>query len=233
MKLRTVLFASILLFFAQGAGAFQVESLTLHLHLAGLRRAAPPEIVEGYIVLTAEGMFRHVGAAFFNEGFRKIYSFEQNAHGLFVLAVPVPYETREPLKYRLIVDGIWCRDAVNPAFEQDPRTGAVFSIAVVPYVSSARPGVWKIVAEDGRTARFRYETDPGLSVSVVGDFNSWDPFVHELQETYPGVYELELPLPSGEHKYAFLVKGDRVPDPLNPNRLYDAAGRTVSVINIK
>lgn len=232
MKHRTALYIALILLAVQGAWAFHVESLTLHLHLAGLRQAEPPKVVEGYLILTAQGAYRYVGASFSHEGFQNIYSFERNAHGLFVLAVPVPYETREPLKYRLIVDGIWCKDAANPAFERDPRTGAVFSLAKVPYVSSARPGVWKIVADDGRTVRFRYETDPGQFVTVVGDFNAWDPFIHELRETSPGVYELALPLPSGEHRYAFLVRGDRVPDPLNPARLYDSSGRTVSVVRI-
>jgi hypothetical protein len=233
MKRKTALFVTILLFLARGTWAFEVESLTLHLHLAGLTHAAPPEVVEGYLVLTAQGAFRAVGASFAHENFAKIYSYEKNPHGLFVLAIPVPYETREPLKYRMIVDGIWCRDAVNPLFERDSRTGTVFSLAPVPYISSARPGVWKLVAEDGRTVRFRYETDPGQIVAVVGDFNSWDPFVHELVETEPGVYELELPLPRGEHLYAFLVRGERVPDPLNPSRLYDSAGRAVSVVSIR
>ncbi len=233
MKHRTPIAALLLFLAAQAAGAFQVESLTLHLHLAGLRRASPPQVLEGYLILTAEGAFRHVGASFAHEDFRNVHSFQRNAHGLFVLAVPVPYEIRKPLKYRLIVDGIWGRDAANPEFERDPRTGAVFSLAAVPFLSSARPGAWRILAEDGRTARFRYESDPGLFVAVVGDFNAWDPFVHELTETRPGVYELSLPLPSGEHRYAFLVGGDRVPDPLNPERLYDTAGRTVSVIRIR
>ncbi len=233
MKHGTPIAVLLLTLAVQTAGAFQVESLTLHLHLAGLRKAAPPEVLEGYLVLTAEGSFRYVGASFAHENYRSVHSFEKNAYGLFVLAVPVPYEIREPLKYRLVVDGIWCRDTANPEFERDPRTGAVFSLAKVPFLSSARPGVWRMLAEDGRTARFRYESDPGLSVSLVGDFNAWDPFVHELTETLPGVYELELPLPSGEHRYAFLVRGDRVPDPLNPDRLYDSAGRTVSVLRIR
>lgn len=233
MKHKTFVAALLLLLAADAAWSFQVESLTLHLHLAGLRRAEPPHVVEGHLILTAQGSYRHVGASFAHENFRTIYSFERNAHELFVLAVPVPYETREPLKYRLVVDGIWCRDAVNPSFERDPRTGAVFSLAKVPFFSSARPGAWKILSEDGRTARFRYESDPGQYVAVVGDFNAWDPFVHELREMEPGVYELALPLPSGEHRYAFLVHGDRMPDPLNPDRLYDSSGRTVSVIRIR
>jgi hypothetical protein len=233
MKRNTAFLIPLLLLLARGAWGFQVESLTLHLHLAGLRHSAPPEVVEGYLVLTAEGAYRYVGASFAYEDFRTVYAFEKNAHGVFVLAVPVPYEMTEPLKYRLIVDGAWCRDAANPAFVRDPRTGTVFSLAAVPFVSSARPGAWKLLAEDGRTVRFRYETEPGRIVAVVGDFNAWDPFVHELAETAPGVYELDLPLPPGEHYYAFLIQGDRVPDPLNPNRLYDSAGRTVSVIRIR
>ncbi|NLJ46145.1 MAG: hypothetical protein GX430_06260 [Treponema sp.] len=233
MKQRNTIAALLLVLAARAVGAFQVESLTLHLHLAGLSRAVPPHVLEGHLVFTAEGSFRHVGAAFAHEDFRTVHSFQKNAHGLFVLAVPVPYEVREPLRYRLVVDGVWGRDSANPRFERDPRTGAVFSLAAVPFLSSARPGVWRIVADDGRTARFRYESEPGLVVALVGDFNAWDPFVHELTETGPGVYELSLPLPAGEHRYAFLVRGDRVPDPLNPDRLYDAAGRTVSVIRIR
>jgi hypothetical protein len=69
-------------------------------------------------------------------------------------------------------------------------------------------------------------------VTVAGSFNAWDPFIHELYEIAPGVYELSLQLPPGEYHYVFVYRGNRVPDPLNRQLLYGADGRPVSGLSI-
>ncbi|HOX31745.1 MAG TPA: glycogen-binding domain-containing protein, partial [Spirochaetales bacterium] len=83
---------------------------------------------------------------------------------------------------------------------------------------------------DGRTARFLFRGEPGELVTVCGDFDNWDPFIHELAETSPGTYELALPLPPGIHHYAFVYRGEYLPDPLNPEKALSGDGRLVSVL---
>ena len=81
-------------------------------------------------------------------------------------------------------------------------------------------------------------TDPAArSVSLVGDFNSWDKQATPLSTTgVPGVWSVSLPLPAGRHEYAFIIiQGDRserwVADPFTlPIR--DELGTETSVITV-
>jgi hypothetical protein len=211
-------------------GNVLVESLDLHLFLAGLRAPRAPRVIDGELALSAAGPYRAVAAAFEHEGFSVLHPFDRNKQGVFVLAYPVPLARAEPLRYRLVVDGAWMTDPSNPAAERDPSTGIAASVAAVPFIDDRRLGSYHILAEDGRTARFLFRGEEGRSVTVYGDFDNWDPFIHELAEIEPGVYALELPLPEGTQRYAFVYGGEVLPDPLNPTREKNAEGKIVSVL---
>jgi hypothetical protein len=215
------------------AGGNVVESLPLHLKLAGLKAAKGPELFEDYLVLSAVGPFRFVGAVFEHEGFIRIHAFERNSQGVFVLAYPIPLKRSSPLAYRLVIDGVWTADPSNPRRRSDRPTGLELSVVDVPNLSDLRLGRREILAEDGRTAHFLYRAEPGETVSVCGSFDNWDPFIHEMAETSPGTYELELPLPPGTNYYAFVHRGETKPDPLNVAKASRPEGQVVSVVVVK
>ena len=233
-----ILALSALLFLAAAprAAAFDVESLPLHLHLASISGSRAPEVVEDHLVFAISGRYRFVGIAFSHEGWRTVHLFERNGLGTFVYACPVPVERRdrapEPIGYRLVVDGSWIPDPSNPVRARDPASGVMISLVDAPWRSRSDAGAWDLIDADGRTAHFRFEGLAGQRVTVAGTFNGWDPFVHELAETSPGVYELDLALPPGEHRYVFWYRGERLPDDLNPARLYDAEGKPVSILTV-
>jgi hypothetical protein len=211
-----------------------IESLPLHLALAGMKAAQAPRVVEGELVLSASGPYRSVAAAFAHEDFATLHPYERNRQGVFVLAYPVPLKWKaETLEYRIIIDGVWTVDPADPERRSDPATGLELSIARVPYLSDLHLGLYKVLAEDGRTARFLFQGASGESVTVCGDFNGWDPFIHEMSETSPGVYQLELPLPPGRHYYDFVYRGEELPDPLNPQKAATKEGREVSVLVVE
>jgi hypothetical protein len=226
---RSLLACALALIALSAARAFEIESLSLHLHLAALREAQAPEVLEGYLILTAKGPYRSVAAAFESEGYTRIHPYERNRQGVFILAMPVPLKTREPIAYRMIVDGAWMADPLNP-LKGEGRAGIAVSFAMVPYLSDEKPGLYRILAEDGRTARFLFKGAPGMVVTVAGSFNNWDPFLYEMSETSPGVYELEVSLTPGTHYYAFYYDGDEHPDALNLQKASDREGRVVSVL---
>jgi hypothetical protein len=208
-----------------------VESLQLHMKLKGMTRAEPPRVVDDRLVLSVAGPFRFVGAAFDHEGFTVVHRFQRNPHGVFVLAFPVPLKRREPVEYRLVLDGTWTSDPSNPRKIADPAGSFAISVADVPYLSDLHLGVYRVLdGEDGRTAHFLFRAAPGELVTVCGDFDNWDPFIHELSETSPGTYELSLPLAPGLHRYGFVYRGEVVPDPLNASKAHDREGRVVSVL---
>jgi 1,4-alpha-glucan branching enzyme len=105
-------------------------------------------------------------------------------------------------------------------------------VARVPYLSDLHLGLYKLLGDDGRTARFLFRGESGESVTVCGDFDNWDPFIHEMSETSPGIYQLDLPLPQGRHYYAFVYRGEELPDPLNPEKAANREGKIVSVLTV-
>ena len=232
MKIRTVLAAAcvICLSAARGAHAFDVTSVDLHLYLSGLKEARGPVVVEEHLVLSVSGPYRFVGAAFANEDWRTVHPFEVNRYGVFILAVPIPYGEATTVRYRLVLDGLWAADPVNPSAERDRGTGALMSLANLPQRPRSVLGVWDPAREGG--ASFYFEAEPGQRITVAGSFNGWDPFIHELDESEPGHYELSLELPPGEYFYVFVYRGERIADPLNRRLLFGADGRPVSAITI-
>jgi hypothetical protein len=223
---------------AEGAGTLAqprtmgrvIESLTLHLELAGMKAAKAPEAIEGELVLSAYGPFRSVAAAFAHEGFATLHPYERNKQGVFVLAYPIPLKRSEDLEYRIIVDGVWIADPANPMRRADPETGLELSVARVPYLSDLHLGLYRLLDEEGRTARFLFRGASGESVTVCGDFDNWDPFIHEMAETSSGEYRLDLPLAPGKHYYTFVYRGQALADPLNPARAASRDGKAVSVL---
>jgi hypothetical protein len=207
-----------------------VDSLPLHLLLSGMTRAAAPRPFEDRMVFSFDGPYRFVGAVFEHEGFAVMHPFERNKHGVFVLAYRVPLKRRDPLVYRLVVDGAQIADPLNPRKAYDAAGGLELSVVDAPYLSDLHLGLYAVLGEDGRTARFLFRGASGEVVTVCGDFDNWDPFIHEMSETSPGTYELSLPLPPGTHYYAFVYRGEYLTDPLNPEKAVSGEGRVVSVI---
>jgi len=214
----------------QGIGAFDVSSLPLHLYLSGLDKATAPVIVEQHLVLSVSGPYRYVGAAFSNEDWRGIHPFEINANGIFVLALPVPYGEAAVVRYRLVLDGLWSADPSNADQERDRVSGSLMSLVRFPERPGTVLGVWEPAREDG--ASFYFKGEPGRIVTVAGSFNNWDPFIHELEETSPGHYQLFLKLAPGEYQYVFMYRGSRVADPLNQRQVYGRDGQPYSVLKI-
>ncbi|GAB1455700.1 MAG: glycogen-binding domain-containing protein [Spirochaetia bacterium] len=213
-----------------GVSAFDITSVNLHLYLSGLKVAQAPAIVENYLVLSASGPYRYVGAAFSHESWRSVHSFEVNRYGIFVLAVPIPYGDESLIRYRLVLDGLWAADPFNPRVDRDRATGASMSIASIPSRPRTVLGVWD-PAGDG-VATFYFEGEPGQRVTVAGSFNAWDPFIHDLVEVSRGRYELQLRLDPGEYYYVFMYRGERIADPLNSRLLYGRDGRPVSALTM-
>jgi len=77
---------------------------------------------------------------------------------------------------------------------------------------------------------------PGVrEVSVVGDWNGWDPTSNRLtDEDGDGIWEIELRLKRGEeHQYQFLIDREKwVPDPGAPLQVEDGFGGFNSILQI-
>jgi 1,4-alpha-glucan branching enzyme len=58
-----------------------------------------------------------------------------------------------------------------------------------------------------RTINFVCNAPEARSVSLVGDFNRWNPAAHRMKQMPDRAWLLGVDLKHGHHRYAFLVDG--------------------------
>ncbi|MGI8620162.1 MAG: isoamylase early set domain-containing protein [Gemmatimonadaceae bacterium] len=85
-----------------------------------------------------------------------------------------------------------------------------------------------------RLVQFMLVAPNASTVSIVGDFNDWDPLAAPLREAAgAGVWTITVPLSAGRHQYVFMVDGNRwTPDPSAPVAVEDDFGMANSVITV-
>ena len=75
---------------------------------------------------------------------------------------------------------------------------------------------------------FKLNSPRAKKVQLVGDFNGWREGTLALTRQAKDSWELMLPLPSGRHRYLYVVDGERKVDPKNTES-EKFKGKTVSV----
>jgi 1,4-alpha-glucan branching enzyme len=64
-----------------------------------------------------------------------------------------------------------------------------------------------------RAMNFICQAPEAQGVSLVGDFNQWNPHAHPMKQMPDGAWLLTVELKHGHHRYAFLVDGVLTLDP--------------------
>ena len=86
-------------------------------------------------------------------------------------------------------------------------------------------------AANHATVRFVFVAPYASRVSLVGDFNAWNPSSLPMHRSTDGrAWMLDVPLTAGRHVYAFIVDGDLAPDPAAPRAGDDDFGMPSSVV---
>jgi len=114
---------------------------------------------------------------------------------------------------------------------------ALAAAAVLLVALTAGLLTWRFLrAESGLVeVHLVLEAPQAKSVSVVGDWNAWDPSRNRLRDPKgDGTWEIRLRLRKGEElRYQFLIDGERwIPDPQAPLQVDDGFGGTSSVLQI-
>jgi len=231
------------------AGASEWESYELVDRLLTLPGPGAPVIHENFAIFTADSSLRRVGIAFSHENFSNIYWFRRllvpqdrlNPVLLPGEKVPSPYtdsgmqfhvyqipDHLRELEYRLIVNGLWTVDPINPLYRRDPVSGLNLSILNLPFRQVRQHPLNGLP----NGLDFVFNGPPGEIITVAGSFNGWDPFMYEMREGPQGVYKLTIPLPAGTYQYMFFHRGERFTDPFNPRRIYGRDGSAASEVVI-
>ena len=148
-------------------------------------------------------------------------------------AQPAPYAS---LKEQVLTSA---RDLGVPrrARLPNPRllvTGLAAALAVVVAIHYARlrdPA--PAPAPAPRPVPFVLMTANAARVSIVGDFNDWDPAATPLRRAGEHAWWVVVNLPPGRYRYSFVVDGTRwVADPAAPRAADNDFGAESSVVTI-
>jgi len=214
--------------------------------LSGLKKPSGPLVFEDSVVFTVSSNCKSAGISFAHENFEKIYRFKKL---MVPIENPPPFEPESETRpenmkdsgilfyvhtprdgtetgYRLIIDGLWERDLLNPVWKTGDN-GVGISIAPLPDIKTRAED--EAAANSGILA-VNYKTLPGETITLAGDFNGWDPFMYKLKEQSPGNYSIKLPLPPGLWHYTLFCRGERILDPGNPAKKYNANGLAANTI---
>jgi hypothetical protein len=198
-----------------------------------IEKPGAPVITEDYIIFTADPKSRYVGIAFDFENYQIVHPYtlltvtdedgNVSARHLFYC-----YERKHKIKeirYRLVIDGLWTADPLNPEKVYDDNVNLYFSKVSAPgYVKRATE------VNENNVIHFIYKGESGQEVRLAGNFSNWDSWIYELRETEPGIYELDLPLPDGTYYYNYYIGLRTLTDNTNPDVVFTKDGREVSKI---
>ena len=129
-----LLFASPL--FAAEQTNYQNFELDTLLH--GIDKPGAPVVTDDYIIFTADTRHRFVGIAFDFEDYKVIHPFqiltqkddEENVSRKHMFYVYKRQHKFTELRYRLVFDGLWTTDPLNPNKEYDENVNLFFSASV-------------------------------------------------------------------------------------------------------
>ncbi|MGA2540744.1 MAG: isoamylase early set domain-containing protein [Verrucomicrobiota bacterium] len=83
-----------------------------------------------------------------------------------------------------------------------------------------------------RPVNFICNAPQAKHVSLVGDFNHWDPKAHPMSHRPDGAWLLQVELRHGHHRYAFLVDGHLTLDPQAQGISHNDQGERVSLVPV-
>ena len=90
------------------------------------------------------------------------------------------------------------------------------------------------ISADALPVRFSLSAPGAARVSLVGDFNRWDPVALPLRRSADGrTWEVEVRLSPGRYSYSFMVDGRLARDPAAPQDAGDEYGSANSVLLLR
>jgi len=143
----------------------------------------------------------------------------------------VPRPRHMPNVWRWLVEP----KQVRPAFAVPLAAAAALALFFVarqtaPRAASA-PAVAAALPADTIYVRFELAAPAARNVALAGSFNSWGEQSIVLARGVGGTWSVTVALPVGEHRYQFVVDGERwVSDPTAHAQVADGFGGTNSVI---
>ncbi|AVQ13582.1 Carbohydrate-binding module 48 [Leptospira santarosai] len=194
------------------------------------------------ILFTFEGIENEEVSVCGNFSLWRCIPLKKNGHGVFYTVFdPESRNTiREELKileYKFRVDGLFTHDPSNPDLAEDGDGSLVSRVIAIPSgpdkLATAR------ILEDSpyeeleyRTVEFRIYAPDAEMITLVGDFNHWDP-EEDILKKDKEVFTLIKKMKPGNYLYNFVQDGKIILDNFNQNtRLREDTGEISSYLTV-
>ena len=79
---------------------------------------------------------------------------------------------------------------------------------------------------------FLYMGTDAQKVTIMGDFNDWDPEANPMKQQFDGAWRGEVMMSHGHHHYLFCVDGKPTLDPRAQGTARNEKGEKVSLISV-
>ncbi|MFA7676583.1 MAG: isoamylase early set domain-containing protein [Candidatus Omnitrophota bacterium] len=93
-------------------------------------------------------------------------------------------------------------------------------------------GLVKKTKTKGKRVKFTIDIPNAGKVMLAGDFNAWEASSTPLRKNRKKIWEKEIVLNPGRHEYKFVVDGNWVNDPNNPDCVKNSYGTENSVVEV-
>ncbi|EMN45173.1 carbohydrate-binding protein [Leptospira weilii] len=194
------------------------------------------------ILFTFEGIENEEVSVCGNFSLWRCIPLKKNSHGVFyIVHNPESRDTiREELKileYKFRVDGLFTHDPSNPDSAEDGNGSLVSRLIAIP--SGPDKLATTRILEDSpyeeleyRTVEFRIYAPDAEMITLVGDFNHWDPEEDVLKKDNE-VFTLIKKMKPGNYLYNFVQDGKIILDTFNQNtRLREDTGEISSYLTV-
>ncbi len=159
----------------------------------------------------------------------KLDLMDRSRHGVWYYLVDGKNLEKDK-RYKFIVDGIWTADPMN-SVKMDDRAGSCVSIINGMNGDEGKHLTYRLI--DNNTIEFRLYEPRAKMISLVGDFNNWNPESDLLEKDRKGIWRLQKRLSGGIYRYRYIVDGRWVYDLYNNDTASDGTGEICSLITIK
>ncbi|MBI5573162.1 MAG: hypothetical protein HY919_01240 [Elusimicrobia bacterium] len=135
-------------------------------------------------------------------------------------------------QYKFVTDGNWITDAENPNTTDDGLGGKNSVVEIKKEVKkSAIKAKGPVVTKDG--IKFTVTEPNASSVYLAGSFNNWSTSQDAMKKDSSGNWAIIKKLAKGKYQYKFVIDGNWLVDPENPNTADDGFGGKNSVMEVK
>jgi len=130
--------------------------------------------------------------------------------------------------YKYLVDGTWTKDPKN-ALKTNDNASSYVSITQIAGKRLFKHITYKILSKD--TVEFRFYRPNAKFISLVGDFNNWNPENDLMVKDKDGIWRLTKKLSPGKtYRYKFYIDGEWEIDTFNENSGSSPLGELCSLL---